>query len=141
MLERLQKIRDGILSTLTDEEAVGDVAIEQYLVGPTKRARVAQSFYLHGIVGVGLMEARFPEPLMIAPPTLKKWWGASGADKSKVRDGIEEFLKIAVHPDHNVVDALGLAIMLMQKHLWASGRFSPSKYQVEKMRAWKRMMT
>jgi Holliday junction resolvasome RuvABC endonuclease subunit len=139
MSQRLQKIRDSILDVL-QEHRPDDVVAEQFNIGPTKRSRVAQTFYLHGIVGLHLVEHGFRDPLMIAPPTLKKWWGASGADKEGVRAGIEEFLGLSLHEDHNVVDAVGLAIMLMQRHLWMAGRFSPDRYQKEKMSNWQRML-
>jgi len=93
MSQRLRKIRDTILEVFS-ECRPDDVAAEQFNVGPRKRSRVAQTFYLHGVVGLHLVEHGFREPLMIAPPTLKKWWGAKGADKEGVRTGLEAFLEM-----------------------------------------------
>lgn len=137
---RLAKIRDTAVR-IAQEFEVRDVAVEQYSVGPIKRSRVAETYYLHGQVGMGLWENGFDSPLMIAPPTLKKWMTDDGkADKSDVRVGAQVKLKQQLHPNHNVVDADCLAYMLAQYHRWMRGLFAPTKYQLKVMRDWKRML-
>lgn len=140
MADRLQHISKQAAEILACA-GVGDVAAEQYNIGPKKRNRTAQTFYLHGLVGVRLLEHGLRAPLMIAPPTHKKWITGTGkAEKDEIRQDLEEWLGCTLHKDHNVVDAVGLAVMLMQRHLWMAGKWTPNKYELEKMRNWQRMM-
>lgn len=137
---RLAKIRDRVFE-IAVAYMVSDVSAEQYNIGPRKRSRAAQTFYLHGQVGLKLWENGFPPPLMIAPGTLKKWTTGDGsAEKEDIRFSLEKLLNTELHPDHNVVDGVALAVMLMQRHLAERGKFAPTKYQLEKMKKWQRML-
>lgn len=140
MIDRLQHISKQAAEILACA-GVGDVAVEQYSVGPRKRNRIAQTYYLHGLIGIRLEEHGLRIPLMIAPATHKKWITGTGkADKDDIRQDLEEWLECDLHKDHNVVDAVGLAVMLMQRHLWMAGKWIPSRYELEKMMNWERMM-
>lgn len=137
---RLAKIRDTIIRIALEHE-IADIAIEQFSVGPKKRARIAETYYLHGQVGMGLWESGFDAPLMISPMTLKKWMTDDGrADKGDVRLGAQELFGAELHPNHNVVDADCLAFMIGKYHQWMRGLFAPTKYQLGTMQGWKRML-
>lgn len=141
MGERLAVVRDRIYELAVHYRVI-DTAVEHYGVGPRKRSsRVAETFYLHGQVGMKLWENGFGSPLMMAPSTLKKWITDDGrAEKDDIRIALEKLLGINLHEDHNVVDGVGLGTMLAQYHLWQAGKFAPSNYQLEKMQNWKRML-
>ena len=137
---RLAKIRERAYE-IAIEYSVIDVAAEHYSVGPKTSSRAAETFYLHGQVGMKLWENGFSAPLLIAPSTLKKWITDDGREeKPEMRAALEEMLGVKLHTDHNAVDAVGLATMLVQFHLWERDQFAPTEYQLEKMQNWKRML-
>jgi len=125
MRERIDSIVEDAVSTARTCQAE-DFVVEIFSIRPGRASRVAETYFLHAEICFGLLRAGFKAPIYVAPGTLKKWSCGNGrAEKAEVREGLEERLGMTLHKDHNAVDAVGLALIGLDRLRWKSGLWEP----------------